>query len=123
MSEGHDHGGGLGSLIRLPGGLGSIVADIRAIAEGMRILPQVAATLSSIERLTASMDAEVRRMREGVDQVNAEVGELGDRLEPHLAEMGHTLRPLRRVAGRMGIGRQRDQAARRDDGDANRPAP
>ena len=92
--------------MKIPG-LTEALEDLRAIADGMRILPQLARSLESIDKRTASLDAEVRRMREGVDEIHVQVTELGDRLEPHLEEMRRTLRPLERVVGRMRPGRRR----------------
>ena len=57
-----------------------------------------------IEARVGSLDDEVKEMRRAVDTLNGQVGELDtaiSKLEPHLEEMRASLRPLKRVVGRM----------------------
>ena len=95
--------------MKIPG-LSDAVDDVRAIADGMRILPELARILTAIQERTDSMGEEVSRMREGVDELGVAVGAMTERvgnLEPHLDEMRRSLRPLERVVGRMRPGRRR----------------
>lgn len=100
-------GGGLpliGPVLGAPRNLGAALADLRSIAEGMRFLPELLQTLAKIEARVESLDEEVKQMRQAVDSLNSGVGELDAaiaRLEPHLLEVRTSLRPLKRVAGRM----------------------
>jgi hypothetical protein len=101
---------------RVPGPLGSLLDDVGVIAEHIRGIPELIAVLSSIEKHTIAMDGEVTKMRRAVERLEKRVEELNGRvdglvgnvsdLEPHLAEMRTTLRPMRRVADRLGFGRR-----------------
>lgn len=76
----------------LPRLLGGALDDIRTIALGMRYLPELARTLAAIQTAVESMDAEVKRMRRGVDSMGSDVEDLA----PRLTELHHAI-PLRRL--------------------------
>jgi hypothetical protein len=80
------------------------LGDLHSIAQSARVLPEVARRLASIDERMDHMDAEVTRMRQGVDAIGTQTGgvrEGVERLEPHLDELRDALHPLRRTAGRM----------------------
>ena len=93
--------------------------DLRTIADSVRVLPQVALTLASIERETAEMSSEVKLMRQGVDRLGEKVDGLdGDivkvvagvaPLDAKLDDMRRALHPLSR-AGSL-FARRRDVPA------------
>ncbi len=105
----------LGSILSLQRTLADALGDIRRIADGMNMLPELARLLSGIEDRVTSMDAEVREMRGAVEKLNVQVDALkesvDDMSEP-LSEIGHTLHPLRRSATRIGrLGRRKGDDA------------
>ena len=94
----------------LPRMLAGALGDIRRIADGMAVLPDLLAALDKIDERVEAMAAEVARMRRGVDGVNEAVEPLAeeigatragiDAIGPRLDELHRTLRPLRRLASR-----------------------
>ncbi len=101
----------IGSILSLQRTLAAALGDIRQIAEGMRVLPELASLLSGIQDRVTSMDTEVRQMRGAVEKLNVQVDELRDSVDgmaSPLGEIRHALYPLRRSANRIGrIGRRR----------------
>ena len=94
----------IGPVLGAPRNISGALADLRSIAEGMRFLPELLRTLAMIEARVESLDDEVKEMRHAVDTLNGQVVELDtaiSKLEPHLEEMRASLRPLKRVVGRM----------------------
>jgi methyl-accepting chemotaxis protein len=95
----------IGSLLGIQRTLSAALEDLSSIASGMRLLPELAKSLASIDDRVESLDAEVRQMRAAVERLNGQVGELQggvDRLSAPLGEIGNTLHPLRRSASRIG---------------------
>jgi chromosome segregation ATPase len=114
MAAREESGGGglplIGPVLGASRNIGDALADLRSIAEGMQVLPELLRTLARIEARVESLDEEVKQMRGAVESLNGEVGELDtaiSKLEPHLVEMRASLRPLKRVAGRMTRGGRR----------------
>lgn len=90
-------------LMTIPRLLGGALNDLRAIAEGMAVLPQMLASLNGIQARVDSLDDEVKRMRAAVEGMGGDVGELRDgieRLEPHLEDVTRVAHPLRRLGDR-----------------------
>ena len=80
-------------LMQVPRLLGGALTDLRAIAEGMAVLPKLLITLRGIED-------EVRVMKADVADMRGDVGELKqgiERLEPHLEDVTRVAHPLRRL--------------------------
>ena len=67
------------------------LADIRAIADSTRVLPEVLERLAAIERRVESLDREVSAMRQAVDSIGGDVHDLRD-----------AIHPIQRTAGRLG---------------------
>ncbi len=67
------------------------LADIRNIADSTRVLPDVSERLAAIERRVESLDREVTAMHQAVESIGAEVTDLRD-----------AIHPLQRTAGRLG---------------------
>jgi hypothetical protein len=83
--------------------IGNALADIRAIAEGMAVLPRLLKALNSIESRVDTLNEEVVQMRAGVESMGGDVSEMRgaiERVEPHLEEMTRVAHPLRRITGR-----------------------
>lgn len=92
---------GLAGLAALPQMLkNGPLEDLRSIAEGMQVLPELARILREIQVRVDSLDEEVKAMRAAVEQMGADVQEL----PPRLDELGHTLRPMRRLGRRFSSG-------------------
>ena len=90
-------------LMQVPRLLSNALGDIRTIAEGMTVLPQLLLTLGTIRDRVDSLDAEVRQMRAAVEEMGGDVGELNDsfaRIEPHLEDLSRVAHPLRRIGER-----------------------
>jgi hypothetical protein len=90
-------------LMTIPRLLGGALNDLRTIAEGMAVLPQLLSTLNGIQARVDSLDDEVKRMRATVEGMGGDVGELRDgieRLEPHLEDVTRVAHPLRRLGDR-----------------------
>jgi hypothetical protein len=91
------------SPLDLPRLIGGVLTDIRAIAEGMAVLPALLTTLQGIERKVETLDEEVRRMRAGVDGMEGDVDSMKaslERVEPHLEGVSRITRPLRSLNDR-----------------------
>jgi hypothetical protein len=89
--------------LELPRLVTGVLTDIRAIAEGMAVLPKLLETLNSIEGRVETLDEEVRLMRARVDSMGGNVGDLRqgiERLEPHLEDVSRVAHPLRRLGQR-----------------------
>jgi hypothetical protein len=69
----------------------SLLADIRAIADSTRVLPEVLERLASIEPRVESLDSEVAAMRQAVESIGVDVIDLRD-----------AVHPIQRTAGRLG---------------------
>jgi hypothetical protein len=80
------------------------LADVREIADSTRVLPEVLERLAAIERRVESLDREVSAMREGVESIGVDVAHLRD-----------AIHPIRRTAGRFGrITVRKSRASRAD---------
>jgi hypothetical protein len=80
-------------LMQVPRLLGGALNDLRAIAEGMAVLPKLLITLRGIQDEVRELNTEVAEMR-------ADVGGLKqgmDRLEPHIEDVTRVAHPLRRL--------------------------
>jgi hypothetical protein len=89
--------------------VGGVITDIRAIADGMSVLPKLLGALTSIEARVNELNDEVAKMRASVDTMAGDVNEVRggiDRLEPHLEDVNKMVHPLRRLG---------DRARRRDE--------
>jgi len=69
--------------------LGGAIGELGAISRSLAILPEIARTLHEIRGDVRSLDAEVTRMREAVERIEAEVG-----------DVRRTVRPLSRIRDR-----------------------
>ena len=90
-------------LMQVPRLLGGMLTDIRAIAEGMAVLPKLLVTLGGIQDRVESLDDEVKQMRAAVESMGGDVSELQQgigRLEPHLEDVSKVAHPLRRLGDR-----------------------
>lgn len=88
------------SALDLPRLITGVLGDIRAIAEGMAVLPKVLTTLQGIERRVDTLNDEVAQMRKGVDTMSGDVVDMKGsmaRLEPHLEDVTRVVHPLRRI--------------------------
>jgi uncharacterized protein involved in exopolysaccharide biosynthesis len=79
----------IGSLLGVQRTLSAALEDLNSIAAGMRLLPELARSLASIDARVGSLDSEVREMRAAVERLNEQVGDLQG-----------TLHPLRRLTRR-----------------------
>jgi hypothetical protein len=92
---------GINPLIQLGRLLPTALQDLRKIAEGMQVLPELLAELTTIRARVATMDDEVRSMREGVDRLDGEVVALRESMESELRDVGLAMHPLRRTTRRL----------------------
>ncbi|MEK6327469.1 MAG: hypothetical protein AABM66_08100 [Actinomycetota bacterium] len=67
------------------------LADVRNIADSTRVLPDVSERLAVIERRVESLDREVTAMHQAVESMGADMIDLRD-----------AIHPLQRTAGRLG---------------------
>jgi hypothetical protein len=119
-------------LVGAPRNIGAALEDLRSIAEGMQVLPEVLESLLRIEKHVASLDEEVIIMRRAVESMGAKVGDLSgnmehlgdgikdvgahvDRLEPHLIEMKASLQPFKRMTGRVNRSAAASRAEAKDE--------
>jgi len=80
-------------LMQVPRLLAGALTDLRAIAEGMAVLPKLLVTLRGIQD-------EVRVLGSDVADMRADVGQLKqgmDRLEPQIEDVTRVAHPLRRL--------------------------
>jgi hypothetical protein len=85
------------------------LADIRAIAESTRAIPELAAQLAAIRDNVDSLNDEVARMRSAVDSIGGEVVGVRESTEPlagRLDTVQASIAPLERLA-RFGLRRRR----------------
>jgi predicted nucleic acid-binding Zn-ribbon protein len=87
-------------LAALPRMLSTAIEDVRTIARGMQVLPQLAKNLEAIERSAAHMDDEVTKMRAAVEAMSTDVKALEPSLEAKLEEVKDSM-PLRRRRKKM----------------------
>ncbi len=92
----------MAALGAVPKLLNGPLADIRTIAQGIQVLPELARSLSAIQRAVESMDSEVKQMRRSVESMAGDVA----RLHPRIDELQNSVRPMRRLGRRFG--RQED---------------
>jgi hypothetical protein len=85
---------------QLPRVVGGLIDDVRTIARGMQVLPELARLLDSIDAKVDTLNAEVTRMREAVEAMGGDVKTVPDRLD----ELQHSLSPMRRIGRRFGRG-------------------
>lgn len=81
----------------IPRMIGGLVEDVRAIARGMEVLPELARSLTTIEARVDALSDEVRRMREAVEEMGGDVNTLPRRID----DLQHSLSPLRRIGRRL----------------------
>ena len=86
--------------------VGGLLEDVRTIARGMQVLPELSRTLLAIEAKVESLDAEVRRMRQAVEAMGGDVRTLPESID----ELQHSLSPLRRIGRRLGRGESAEGA-------------
>jgi hypothetical protein len=87
-------------LAALPRMLSTAIEDVRTIARGMQVLPELAKNLAAIERSAAHMDDEVTKMRAAVESMGKDVEALEPSLEAKLEEVKDSM-PLRRRRKKM----------------------
>ena len=80
--------------------VGALIEDVRTIARGMGVLPELARSLVAIEARVERLDDEVRRMRKAVESMSGEVETLPGRLD----DLQHSLSPMRRIGRRFSRG-------------------
>ncbi len=69
------------SIAGVPRLLAGALEDIRTIAQGMVMLPELARILGSIEARVERVEAEMVAMREAVESMGGDLGELPARLD------------------------------------------
>jgi hypothetical protein len=92
---------GINPLIQLGRLLPTALQDLRTIADGIRILPDLLGELATIRARVTTMDDEVRLMREGVDRLDGQVVALRESMESELRDVGLAVHPLRRTTRRL----------------------
>lgn len=98
MGEERSNSAGLAALSALPKMLkNGPLEDLRSIAKGMQVLPELARILREIDVRVQSLDDEVRKMRQAVEAMGGDVKEL----PPKIEDLGQTLHPLRRMGSRF----------------------
>jgi len=95
-------------IVQLGRLLPTALRDLRTIAEGIQILPELLTELAAIRFRVQSMDEEVRGMRVGVDRLDVEVIALRESMESELRDVGLAMHPLRRTGRRLGLRERRD---------------
>ncbi len=79
--------------------------DLRTIAQSVSVLPEVARSLTKIEASVASMDSEVKLMRQGVDRLDGDVLQVVEGVDPldaKLEDLRLALHPLSRASALFG---------------------
>lgn len=85
---------GLAALAALPKMLkNGPLDDLKTIAAHIKVLPELASLLASIEARVESLDDEVKKMRQAVEGMGGSV----DALPPKIDELSKTLHPFRRM--------------------------
>ena len=74
-------GGAKAALAALPRMLNGARGDIRTIAEGMAVLPELARILATIDQRVAKIEDEMVKMRRAVESMGGDVGALPGRLD------------------------------------------
>jgi len=90
-------------VMQIPRLLGGALTDLRAIAEGIAVLPKLLLSLEVIQTRVESLDDEVKQMRTAVEGMGGDVSELQqgiERLEPHLEDVSRVAHPLKRIGNR-----------------------
>ncbi|MGH2923251.1 MAG: hypothetical protein ACRDKH_04395 [Solirubrobacterales bacterium] len=85
---------------QLPRVVGGLIEDVRTIARGMQVLPELARILDSIDVKVDTLNDEVTRMRRAVEEMGGDVKTVPDRLD----ELQHSLSPMRRIGRRFSRG-------------------
>ena len=67
--------------------------DLKTIAAHIKVLPELASLLATIEAKVESLDEEVKKMRQAVEGMGGSV----DALPPKIDELSKTLHPFRRM--------------------------
>lgn len=70
------------ALEALPRQVGSLLADVRKITDGMQTLPALLETLRRIEKRVESLDKEVAEMHAAVERFDGSVDDLSKSLHP-----------------------------------------
>jgi hypothetical protein len=71
----------MASLAALPRLLAAPLDDIKTIARGIQLLPDLLKNLEEIRVSAASMDDEVKKMRKAVESMGSDVGALPEHLD------------------------------------------
>lgn len=99
MGEQKSTARGLAALAALPNMLkNGPLDDLKSIAQGMQVLPELARLLATIEVKVESLDLEVKKMRQAVESMGGDVEEL----PPKIDDLSKTLHPFRRMGSRFG---------------------
>jgi Mg2+ and Co2+ transporter CorA len=77
--------------------VGGLLDDVRTIARGMQVLPELARILESIEAKVDTLNDEVHRMRVAVEEMGGDVKTVPTRLD----DLQHSLSPMRRIGRRF----------------------
>lgn len=85
-------------LLDVPKLINGLIEDVRTIARGMQVLPELARSLHAIEARVEVLDDEVRKMRQAVEAMGGDVKTMPGRLD----ELQHSLSPMRRIGRRLG---------------------
>ena len=101
-------GGGLAPIAQLSKNIGALTGDIGTIAESVKGIPALLEELKRINEQVASLDAEVKLMRQGVAEIKDEV----DGLPETISDLEKTLHPLGRIGAKF----------RRGNGESEGPA-
>jgi hypothetical protein len=95
----YDHPVQMPQLSKVASGL---LDDVRTIARGMQVLPELAQILRSIETKVDTLNDEVHRMRVAVEEMGGDVKTVPTRLD----ELQHSLSPMRRIGRRFSRGEE-----------------
>ena len=71
----------MAAITSVPNMVGGLLEDVRTIARGMQVLPELARLLSSIEGRVVELEAEVVKMRQAVESMGGDVGALPGRID------------------------------------------
>jgi archaellum component FlaC len=84
-------------VTEVPRMVGGLIDDVRTIARGMQVLPELARSLHAIEARVEVLDDEVRKMRQAVESMGGDVKSMPGRLD----DLQHSLSPMRRIGRRL----------------------